>query len=81
MLNFLRLNQRGLVHLIPLLIILIGIIGGVYLVKNPTIFKPKAASKSVEILDGDCIKSVNGEKELVCDKFQFKVTSPLEGNQ
>lgn len=73
-------NERGIVHLIPLLILLIGIIAGVYLVQKTQIFKPKAASSSVEILDGDCVKLNNGEKELVCDKFQFKVTSPLEEN-
>lgn len=40
--KFLKVNQAGIAHLIPLLIILIGIIAGVYLVKHPQIFKPKA---------------------------------------
>lgn len=35
-------NQKGVVHVIPLLILLGGIIAGVYLVKNPQILKSKA---------------------------------------
>lgn len=81
--NFFKLNQKGLVHLIPLFIILIGIIAGVYLVQKSgfQIFKSKAAAKTVEILNGECVKSSGGNKVLTCERFQFKVTSPLEANQ
>lgn len=50
--KFLRLKiklpwagQKGLIHLIPLFILLLGIIAGVYLVQHPAIFKPKAYNK------------------------------------
>ncbi len=40
---FLKFNNKGFVHLIPLLLILIGIIVGVYLViEGPKIFNPRA---------------------------------------
>lgn len=37
-----RLNQKGVIHLFSLLILLVGIVVGVYLVQHPAIFKPKA---------------------------------------
>lgn len=37
-----NLNQKGIAHLFVVLILLIGIIAGVYLVQHPQIFKPKA---------------------------------------
>lgn len=37
-----RFNQRGLAHILVILILLVGIIAGVYLVKHPQIFKPRA---------------------------------------
>lgn len=78
------LGQKGIIHLIPLLLLLAGIIAGVYLVQKSgyQIFKPKAAQKNIEILAGDCVKEKDGKKVLTCEKFQFEVTSPLEeGNQ
>lgn len=75
---FKRLNQRGVIHLIPLLLILVGIVAGVYLVQHPQIFKPKAAGESFEVLDGPCVRVKDGIKVLICDRFQFKLTSPLE---
>ncbi len=75
------LNQSGIIHLIPLLVILLGIIGGVYLVQHPQIFKPKAAGESVEFLDGNCVKVKDGKKVLVCDQFQMRIRSPLETGQ
>lgn len=45
-----RLNQIGVIHLIPLIIILAGIIAGVYLVQHPAIFKPKAYSQPIDPL-------------------------------
>lgn len=76
-----KLNQRGIIHLIPLFLILIAIVAGVYLLQKEgyQIFKPKASAKAVEILDGDCVKSSGGSKVLTCEQFQFKVISPLEG--
>lgn len=37
-----RFNQKGITQILIILILLLGIIGGVFLVKHPTIFKPKA---------------------------------------
>lgn len=75
-----KLNQRGIINLISLLLLLVGIIGGVYLVQKEgfQIFKPKAAQKNIEILAGDCVKEKDGKKVLECERFQFKLTSPLE---
>lgn len=36
------LNQRGIVHIFGLLVLLIGLLVGLYLVQHPAIFKPKA---------------------------------------
>lgn len=74
-------DQKGIIHLIPLFLLLAGIIAGVYLVQKEgfQIFKPKAAAKSIEILPGDCVDK-NNNKVLTCERFQFKITSPLEGN-
>lgn len=41
-----KFNQKGIIHLIPLFILLLGIVAGVYLVQHPTIFKPKAQEPS-----------------------------------
>lgn len=77
-------DQKGIIHLIPIFILLVGIIAGVYLVqkKGFQIFKPKAAAESIQLLDGPCVKtkSVNGQnvQVLTCDHFQFRLTSPTE---
>lgn len=73
-------NQKGVAHIFFILILLAGIIAGVYLVQKTQVFKPKAAGENIEILDGDCVKVKDGKKILTCDKFQFKVISPLEEN-
>lgn len=78
-----NLNQRGIFHPFSLLVLLIiagGIAAGVYLVQKTQIFKPKAASFSVEFLEGPCIKVIGGEKVLTCPTIQFKLISPLEIN-
>ena len=75
------LNQKGIIHLIPLFLLLAGIITGVYLVQKSgyQLFKPKAAGETVEFLDGDCVKvNQEGKKVLVCNQFQMKIRSPLE---
>ena len=74
-----KLNQKGIVHLIPLFIILIGIIVGLYLVQHPQIFKPKAAAKNIEF-QGSCVAQKDGAPVLTCNNVQIKFTSPLETN-
>ncbi len=82
--NWLRkisLNQSGIIHLIPLFLLLIGIIAGVYLVQKSgfQLFKPKAAGETVEFIDGNCVKvNKEGKKVLTCNQFQIKIRSPLE---
>lgn len=63
------LDQRGVIHLIPLLLILAGIIGGVYLVQHPAIFKPKANYTQVNSLTQDFIKS----------NQDYSIINPLNG--
>jgi hypothetical protein len=41
-----KYNQSGIVHILMLLILLTGIIAGVYLVKQAQIFQPKAYNVS-----------------------------------
>lgn len=45
-----RVNQRGITQILVVILILIGIIGSVYLVKHPTIFKPKAFSDDSSVV-------------------------------
>ncbi len=86
------LNQRGIIHLIPLFLILAGIIAGVYLVQHPQIFKPKASGENIkfEAADGkdssgkDCrvyTDSADGKLKTTCPAVNIKFTSPLETNQ
>lgn len=37
-----RINQKGIAHILALVILAIGLVAGLYLVTHPTIFKPKA---------------------------------------
>lgn len=81
------LGETGVIHLIPLLLLLAGIIGGVYLVQKGgyQIFKPKAASNSIEFersngQDPDnCVTTdQNGEKTTSCAKVRFRLTPPSD---
>ena len=74
-------SQNGLAHILLILILLVGIIAGVFLVGKTQIFKPKATASSIEFLDNSCIKVQNGTKVLTCEKVKFKLTSPLETGQ
>ncbi|MBI2017816.1 hypothetical protein HYS92_02090 [Candidatus Daviesbacteria bacterium] len=69
-----HLNQAGIIHLLPLLLLLAGIIAGVYLVQKEgfQLFKPKATAINVEF-SGNCVQ--NGV--LTCADVQIKFTSPL----
>lgn len=80
---FRKLNQKGIVHLIPLLLILAGIIGSVYLVQKSgfQIFKPKASSQNVEFLPGECLASKDGKPALKCPNVNIKFTSPVDPDQ
>lgn len=74
-------NQKGIIHLIPLFLILIGIAAGVYLVQHPTIFKPKASANIIEWQIGgenNCITSVdsNNYATATCARIKFKLNLP-----
>lgn len=59
------LNQTGVVHILLLIVLLAGIVGGVYLVNNSTlIFKPKASSNP--IINALEMKDSSG-KSITCD--------------
>jgi len=45
----LSVKERGFLHILVLLIILAGIIGGLYLVQHPAIFQPKARNDQTRI--------------------------------
>lgn len=58
-------NQRGIIHMLPLILILIGIVAGVYLIqKNGLTYKSKASQS--EICSALSIKDKYG-KDLECD--------------
>lgn len=75
-----KLREAGVIGIIQLLLIIVGIVAGVYLVQKEgfQIFKSKASAKNIEILSGDCVKDKDGNKILTCEQFKFKVVSPLE---
>ncbi len=88
-LKLLRLNQKGVIHLIPLFLILIGIIAGVYLVQHPQIFKPKADAPTIQWVprssenDPDnCVTGVdqNGYAIAVCSKLKLKFNLPAQSS-
>ncbi len=89
--KFLKLlkNQSGIIHLIPLFLIVIGIIAGVYLVQNPAIFKPKASAPIIQwVLQSEdpannCITSVNPDNNYVtanCPKLKLKFNLPNQSS-
>lgn len=87
--KFLKLlrDQSGVIHLIPLFLILIGIVAGVYLVQHPQIFKPKASSNIIEWQVGgsdNCITSVNPDNNkyatATCSKLKLKFNLPAQSS-
>ncbi|MEK7617299.1 MAG: hypothetical protein AAB414_04545 [Patescibacteria group bacterium] len=80
----LKLSERGAIQFIVLLILLLGIIAGVYLVQKTQIFKPKATGENVEWVvpqntDPDnCVTTKDGKKVITCPKAKFKILVPQE---
>lgn len=75
-------NQKGIIHFLPLLLLLAGIIAGVYLVQQTQIFKPKATAENIEwvISDQDpdnCVTYKDGKKVTTCPKVKFKINVPI----
>lgn len=46
-----NLNQKGITQFAVVIILLVGILGGLYLVRNPAIFKPKADESKITVDD------------------------------
>lgn len=61
------MNQKGVVHILPIIIILMGIVAGVYFIQKEGffLFKPKA-SGGAEIIEALELTDANGNK-LECD--------------
>lgn len=55
-----KLNERGVAQIFVILILLAGMVGGLYLVQHPTFFRPKAASTGSRIEIGGSSVSADG---------------------
>lgn len=80
-----KLNQGGVVHVLLIILLIIGIIAGVYLVQKTQIFAPKASVSNVEwvISSGDesnCVTVKDGRVVTTCEKVKFKVNIGLDGS-
>ncbi len=82
-----KLNEAGLAHILLIIILIIGIIAGVYLVQKTQIFKPKASADLVEWVQStgasnNCVTSQNGNTVTTCGEVKFKIFAPadLENN-
>ncbi len=79
MLNLNNMNQKGIAHILLIIILIIGIIAGVYLVQKTQIFKPKAASQMVEWIPSqgsDTDNCVSSQTSTTCTKVKFKIFGP-----
>lgn len=76
-----KLGQSGVIsHGLIILILLVGIIAGLYLVQKNQIFRPKASANNIEF-SGTCLTSKDGQEALTCSTIDIKFISPLETNQ
>lgn len=74
-----KLNQKGIAHIALIIILIIGIIAGVYLVQKTQIFKPKASSEMVEWLPSqgsDADNCVSSQTTTTCSRVKFKIFDP-----
>lgn len=80
-----HLNQRGIIQIIPLIILLGGLVAGVYLVQQTQVFKSKATSNSIEWVTSfgedpnNCVRFQNDQIVTTCAKVKFKLTPPSGG--
>lgn len=79
-----RFNQQGVVQVLVLLILIIGLLAGLYLITQTQIFKSKATSQNIEwqISSGqspdNCVTTQDGKTVTTCPKVKFKVTAPAD---
>lgn len=70
-------NQKGVAHILVTLILLAGIAGSVFLVKNPVIFKPQAEENSPSY-QGGLINVINNSKRPFPDNTADNIFVYLE---
>lgn len=79
-----RFNQQGVIaQALVVLLLLVGIGAGIYLVKHPQVFKPKASSEKVEWItsenDSDnCVTVKDGKTVTTCPKVKFRINVPQQ---
>lgn len=64
------INQKGVAHVLVLLILLAGLAGGLYLVSHPQIFKPKASETNINKADLDQVaKAENSGSVILANQY------------
>lgn len=58
--------EAGIAHILLIIVLLIGLVGGVYLVQRSELFKTKSKATASEILEAVEIRDANGNP-LQCD--------------
>src|SRR3989338_6397452 len=75
-------TESGFIHIIAVVILLAGIVGGMYLVSHPQIFKPKASNNEtrIEFVDnqGNPISSTTSQNVKVKLTFVPTTSNPTE---
>lgn len=82
-----KLDQKGVIQFIIPLILLAGIVVGVYLVQKTQIFKPKAGGGYIDWVNPDgedpdnCVTTKDGKEVITCPKVKFQILVPKEVTQ
>lgn len=79
MFNFVK-NEKGVIlPLLGILVLLAGIVGGYFLLKNPQIFKSRADNPAIVAKDrnGNPLEVVNNVAKTTDTKIKLELTSPL----
>lgn len=74
------LNSRGFAHIFILIILLLGVVLGVYLVSQTQIFRPKASDEQLKNQEDDVFLSVPKEAEFSSNELLIKVRRESETN-
>lgn len=84
-----KLNQKGVAHILAILtfiILVAGLIAGLYLVQRTQIFKPKASSQDdiqwvISSGDEDNCVSIDENKNIIttCKSVKFRINVGLDG--
>lgn len=75
-----KFNEKGIIAQVLILLVLsVGIVGGVYLVTHPQIFKSRATNQPIVIKDknGNILPEINGIPQTTDTKIKLELTSPL----